>query len=702
MRAATPDLQRRYLPLYVGLYGLGGSALMALTSSVKSPAYSWLVHLAFLVGCVLSYTGAVTRRLYLIPGVFFLVAGFTAYGLRNIPAPLILVMYPPEILAQNDLALAGLVGWFLVGFSFWQGSRPNLIFCVVCGLALFGLVGTINLNLQTWVYFCFYLLCTAFAWGYEQFLEVDDGLADRGQPRYLQWHQMLRGHLAVAALLALVTLGLGRAIGSGIFHLSPNLYSQMAEQVYGWDFARRLDWTYSSFAEEFRIGTGPVELSNVPVMKVTADRPALWRGAVYDYYDGRGWSRAMREQRPLRRQGRSYTVPDAVFPYGRTGSELRQHFDLLAFNGQLLATAHPEQLTVPRPPAVPLMPFGFRRGPIGAQIDEYGCISWGGGASGGELSYEVVSREPPTDPETLRQATEVYPTWLEGSGYLRVPAATVLALQSLVNDLTQEQPTLYDKVEALESYLEAHCIYSLRAPAVPYGQDVVAHFVLRSRRGACDQFASALVIMCRLAEIPARLATGYATGEEETTAGTYMVRGKDAHAWVEVLFPGVGWVPFNPEPAGQEGELSWVELLLTAHWDMAARQVARAAGWTVLALAGLVLALSAVVDPAALLRHFRRSPRRSALAELARDYQALYSRALRRRGVADSAALTPQEATVMLAEDLADPAVRDALQRLNGGFYAQRYGHDVDDAEVQRLRQDLRALRRVLRGRPGR
>ncbi|NPV47638.1 MAG: hypothetical protein HPY69_11815 [Armatimonadetes bacterium] len=378
MPTATPDVQRRYLPLYVGLYGLGASALLALTSSVNAPTYGWLIHLAYLAGCVLSYRGALARRLYLIPGVFFLVAGFTAYGLRHIPAPAVLLMYPPEILAQNDLALAGLVGWFLVGFSYWQGSRPNLIFCVVCGLALFGLVGTINLNLQTWIYFSLYLLCVAFTWGYEQFLDVDDRLAGRGQPRYPQWSEMLRGHLAVAALLAVLTLGLGRAIGTGFFQLTPNLYSQMAEQVYGWDFARRLNWTYSSFTEEFRIGTGPLELSDAPVMTVTADRPVLWRGAVYDYYDGRGWSRVLRDQRPLWREGQRYRVPETVFPYGRTGRALRQHYELLAFTGQLLAAAHPEQITVPRMPSVPTMPFGFRRGYAGPQVDGYGCISWGG------------------------------------------------------------------------------------------------------------------------------------------------------------------------------------------------------------------------------------------------------------------------------------------------------------------------------------
>lgn len=698
MPTATPDVQRRYLPLYVGLYGIGASALLALTSSVNAPTYGWLIHLSFLVGCVLSYRGALTRRLYLLPGVFFLVAGFTAYGLRHIPAPAVFLLYPPEILAQNDLALAGLVGWFLVGFSYWQGSRPNLIFCVACGLALFGLVGTINLNLQTWIYFSLYILCVAFTWGYEQFLDVDDSLAGRGQPRYLRWSEMLRGHLAVAALLAVVTLGIGRAVGTGLFQLTPNLYSQMAEQVYGWDFARRLNWTYSSFTEEFRVGTGPVELSDAPVMTVTADRPALWRGAVYDYYDGRGWSRNLHDQSPLWRDGQRYQVPEWAFPYARTGPELRQHYELLAFTGQLLAAAHPERITVPRLPRVPPMPFGFRRGYAGPQVDGYGCLSWGGGIASSEFSYDVISREPPQDPDTLRQAPAEYPRWLRETGYFGVPATTALALRGLVDDLTRDAPTLYDKVEALESYLEARCIYSLRAPAVPYGQDVVAHFVLRSRRGACDQFASALVIMCRLAGIPARVATGYATGQEEPGApGTYTVRAKDAHAWAEVFFPGIGWVPFNPEPAGQEGELSWLQLVLTAHWDIAAREAARVAGWSVLALFLLVLALSAILDPLPFLRHFRRPSRRSALAELARDYQNLYNRALRRRAVAPSAALTPLEATALLAAELADPAAREALRSLNDSFYAQRYGGKVDEGEIRRLRQNLRALRKMLR-----
>jgi hypothetical protein len=63
-----------------------------------------------------------------------------------------------------------------------------------------------------------------------------------------------------------------------------------------------------------------------------------------------------------------------------------------------------------------------------------------------------------------------------------------------------------------------------------------------------------MVVLARAAGIPARFVTGYLRGERSRFAAHYTVRQSDAHAWVEVFFPGVGWVPFDPTPAAGRGD----------------------------------------------------------------------------------------------------------------------------------------------------
>ena len=88
--------------------------------------------------------------------------------------------------------------------------------------------------------------------------------------------------------------------------------------------------------------------------------------------------------------------------------------------------------------------------------------------------------------------------------------------------------------------------YSLDAPLSPRGVDVVDDFLFESQLGWCEQIASSLVVMARIAGVPARLTTGFAPGEWDAVGGRFVVRERDAHAWAEVWFPTYGWVTFDP------------------------------------------------------------------------------------------------------------------------------------------------------------
>jgi len=79
--------------------------------------------------------------------------------------------------------------------------------------------------------------------------------------------------------------------------------------------------------------------------------------------------------------------------------------------------------------------------------------------------------------------------------------------------------------------------------------DAVEYFLFEQKRGYCEQFSSSLAVMARSQGIPARVVTGYAPGEYNPFTGYYDVRASDAHAWVEVYFPGYGWSTFDPTPS---------------------------------------------------------------------------------------------------------------------------------------------------------
>jgi hypothetical protein len=68
------------------------------------------------------------------------------------------------------------------------------------------------------------------------------------------------------------------------------------------------------------------------------------------------------------------------------------------------------------------------------------------------------------------------------------------------------------------------------------------------KRGVCEHFTSAVVVLLRAAGIPARFVVGYGSGTYNAITGYYEVHANDAHAWVEVYFPGLEWVPFDPTP----------------------------------------------------------------------------------------------------------------------------------------------------------
>jgi len=84
---------------------------------------------------------------------------------------------------------------------------------------------------------------------------------------------------------------------------------------------------------------------------------------------------------------------------------------------------------------------------------------------------------------------------------------------------------------------------------VPERARPLPDFLFRDKRGYCQQFSGAMALMLRMVGIPSRVVSGFAPGLPDPETGSYIVRDTDAHSWVEVYFPDVGWVTVDPTPS---------------------------------------------------------------------------------------------------------------------------------------------------------
>jgi len=113
--------------------------------------------------------------------------------------------------------------------------------------------------------------------------------------------------------------------------------------------------------------------------------------------------------------------------------------------------------------------------------------------------------------------------------------------------VTRGARTQYDQVLAVERHLRTSYRYTLELK----GSDSLSpieDFLFERKEGHCEYFSTAMVMLLRTLEIPARNVNGFLGGEWNPYGRYYTVRQGDAHSWVEVYFEGHGWVPFDPTP----------------------------------------------------------------------------------------------------------------------------------------------------------
>ena len=254
--------------------------------------------------------------------------------------------------------------------------------------------------------------------------------------------------------------------------------------------------TSLSLGQDAAVGDSPV--FNVQVLTPPDATPRYyWRGRVYDTYSGGQWS----------------ISPSATLNFEPTSSDLQVADVEGRSEAQLLFTLQLPTQNLIYAPAEPVwldQPASVQVTPLQAGLND--VLSWqskknipGGG------QYQVKAEIGNPNVEQLRQAISAYPQWIQNS-YLQVPDDIRPQLQSLARKVTQGRDTPYDKAIAITAYFRANLQYSTAVPAAPLGHDPVEWVLFSYKKGFCNYYASAEVLMLRSVGVPARLAVGFAAG----------------------------------------------------------------------------------------------------------------------------------------------------------------------------------------------
>jgi transglutaminase-like putative cysteine protease len=272
------------------------------------------------------------------------------------------------------------------------------------------------------------------------------------------------------------------------------------------------------------------DLGNTLVMQVRAQRPSYWVGETFDTWQGESWTesepvprRPLRETSPI-----VLPIPLGDVPFGQ--SDL-QTFYISSATANLVF--HAESANE----------LWFPAGKVYVAGD--GTIVSPLGLGNGSV-YTVDSQVSTATPAQLRADGSPFalPADVQRQEE-QLPHAYPRAA-ALARSVTAHDTTTYDKVQSLIAWIGAHTHYSENIPPLPAGADTVDEFLFGNRVGFCEQISTSLAVMLRSLGIPAREAVGYVPGSYDPITDLYQVHANDAHAWVQVWFPGYGWQNFDP------------------------------------------------------------------------------------------------------------------------------------------------------------
>jgi transglutaminase-like putative cysteine protease len=348
---------------------------------------------------------------------------------------------------------------------------------------------------------------------------------------------------------ALITAAVGLAVG--IFILAAVLFFVIPRYRTGYLTNLSMQaQNITGFSETVNLGDiRKILRSPMVVMRVMPEESprgyvgVKWRGVTLDSFNGEKWfnDNADRISVPAESYQRFVIPPPDGWEH-RPHHPLRYRVLRAALSTDVLfAAAEPRELS------------GVRL----LSLDETGSLHNPQNLSV-PFAYDVVSDAGIPSARDLRSAPTQYPDQIRLI-YLRLPHTIDPRVGELARTLTASAANNYDRAAIIQSYLRNNFQYTLDPPEIE-PEDPVGSFLFRSKSGYCEYFAAAMAVMLRTLSVPSRLVNGFQTGSYNRIGKDFVVRARDAHSWVEVYFPGYGWIPFDPTPADPHP-------ILPGEWD---------------------------------------------------------------------------------------------------------------------------------------
>ena len=267
-----------------------------------------------------------------------------------------------------------------------------------------------------------------------------------------------------------------------------------------------------------------VNLSDTELFTVAASEPAYWRATGLSLFDGSTWKLP---------DGDLAAVSGSFAASPSISHEVTQQIHIAGLAGSLLPAAY--------------SPVRIEDGSV-YWVSDSGTLVVPNDGLQRAVNYTVVSSVLDINVDELSAATSLNPP---GASMTDLPLDFPPLVAQAAIDVTAGAATTYAKALALQDWFRTQFTYDLTVQR-GHSDDALVNF-LRTRRGYCEQFSGAFASMARSLGIPARVAVGFTPGDLQSD-GRYHVFGRNAHAWPEVWFDGVGWVAFEPTPGrGQPG-----------------------------------------------------------------------------------------------------------------------------------------------------
>ncbi len=350
------------------------------------------------------------------------------------------------------------------------------------------------------------------------------------RPRLNSWVSLL----VAAAIAASIIAGVAARVEPS------NPVGQWLRRQLAWRLARlMIGEAHMPYGPErsLRLGGPAPEPRDRLMLVLEAESGMKIRTAAYDLYLGREWQQSEREWTRMRSSSQTWDLP-APEGFGLS-SAVTEDVDVKITPGYGFIGALP----------VPWCPKRISIGAPSIRYDRSGMVMFNGHLLPGDTYTATVAM-----PDAVSAPSgSPPPPRVDLENALQLPPDLPRRVQELTKEIVAQ--TTGRPVEialAIESHLRTGYEYDLDALPLPEGEDYVDHFLFVSKRGWCNHYASAMVVMLRIAGVPARLATGFTSGEWVPEREHFEIRDQDAHAWAEVYLPDTGWIDFDPTPAEEE------------------------------------------------------------------------------------------------------------------------------------------------------